>query len=114
MYQPLILPHFKKQLKQLSKKYRYLKSEVIAVLESFNRVQHQSLGHNLYKVRIKSKDIKRGKDKSFRLVIFVIEVQKYIVPITVYYKGDRKDITKKEINDHLEIILLEAKLFGNR
>jgi mRNA-degrading endonuclease RelE of RelBE toxin-antitoxin system len=112
MHEYLILPHFKKQLKQLSKKYRHLKDEIIVTLEAFDKTQHQSLGNNLYKIRVKSKDIKRGKDKSFRLIVFIIEMQSYIVPITIYYKGDRKDISAKEVNDHLEIILLETKFFG--
>jgi hypothetical protein len=46
------------------------------------------------------------------LIVFIIEMQSYIVPITIYYKGDRKDISAKEVNDHLEIILLETKFFG--
>ncbi|MFQ5661794.1 MAG: hypothetical protein ACE5F2_00885 [Candidatus Paceibacteria bacterium] len=109
MYEYLILPHFKKQLKQLSKKYKHLKEEIIITLETFDRSQNQSLGNNLYKIRVKSKDIKRGKDKSFRLIVFIIEVQNYIVPIAVYYKGDRRDMTAKEINNHLEIIILESR-----
>ena len=110
MYQYLILPNFKKQLKKLSKKYRNLKDEVIFTLKSFEKSKEQSLGNNLYKIRVKSKDIKRGKNKSFRLVIYIIEAQDYIIPVTVYYKGDKTDLTTKEINNHLEIILLAARL----
>lgn len=112
MYQYLILPHFKKQLKQLSKKYRYLKDEIVSTLENFEKSKEQSLGNNLYKIRVKSKDIRRGKGKSFRLIVFIVEIQSYIVPITLYYKGDKKDISIKEINDHLEIIILESRFFG--
>ena len=110
MYQYLILPHFKKQLKQLSKKYRNLKDEVIVTLEIFDKSKEQSLGNNIYKIRVKSKDIKRGKNKSFRLVVSIIEVHNYIIPVVVYYKGEKIDMTIKEINNHLEIILLEARL----
>lgn len=109
MYQYLILPHFKKQLKQLSKKYRRLKDETVSTLKNFEKSKEQSLGNNLYKIRVKSKDIKRGKDKSFRLIVFIIEIQNYIVPITLYYKGDKKDMSVKEINSHLEIIILESR-----
>ncbi|MBL7045111.1 MAG: hypothetical protein ISR98_00720 [Parcubacteria group bacterium] len=113
MYQYLILPHFKKQLKQLSKKYRSLKDEIILTLENFEKSKEQSLGNNVYKIRVKSKDINRGKNKSFRLFVHIIEVQDYVVPITIYYKGDRKDMNIKEINNHLEAILLEARLLEN-
>lgn len=111
MYQYLVAPHFKKQLKQLSKKYRNLKDEVILTLKSFEKIKEQSLGNNLYKIRVRSKDIKRGKNKSFRLIVYIVEVQNYIIPITIYYKGDKTGVTTKEINDHLEVILLEVRLF---
>ncbi len=107
-YEPIILPHFKKQLKPLCKKYRHFKNEVILELKKFDSTRHQSLGHNVYKIRIASRDISRGKGRSFRIIVFVIERKQYILPIAVYYKGDKQSMSLKEINDHLEIILLEA------
>lgn len=113
MYQFLILPHFKKQLKKICKKYRHIKDDLIKTLENFDKSQHQALGNSLYKVRMGSQDIPRGKDKSFRLILFVIESQNYIIPITVYYKSYKRSISPGEINKHLEIILFEAK-FSNQ
>jgi len=110
MCQSIILPHFKKQLKRYTKKYRHLKEAVISILENFDKRQHIHLGRNVYKVRLKTKDIARGKSKSFRILVFVIEAEKYLVPICIYFKGDQEDITKKEINDHLEIILFELRV----
>jgi len=125
MYRPIILPHFKKQLKRHSRKYRHLKGAVISILESFDKRQHIHIGRNVYKVRLKTKDIARGKSKSFRMLVFLIaeirsshasakasaiEADKYLVPVCIYFKGDREDITKKEINDHLEIILFELRM----
>ena len=110
MYQPIILPHFKRQLKRYLKKYRHLKEAVISILEDFNTRQHVHIGSNVYKVRLHTKDIPRGKSKSFRLLVFVVEIEKYLVPICIYFKGDQEDITKKEINDHLEMILFELRV----
>jgi len=110
MYQPIILPHFKKQLKRHRRTYRHLKGAVISILESFDKRQHIHIGRNVYKVRLKTKDIARGKSKSFRMLVFLIETDKYLVPVCIYFKGDREDITKKEINDHLEIILFELRM----
>lgn len=112
MYRSIILPHFKKQLKRYTKKYRHLKEAVISVLEDFDKRQHIHIGRNVYKVRLKAKGIAKGKSKAFRMLIFVKETDKYLVPICIYFKGDREDISKKEINDHLEIILFELRL-GN-
>lgn len=109
MYQPIILPHFKKQLKRHAKKYRHLKEAVISILEDFNKRRHTYIGHNVYKVRVQAKDIQRGKSKSFRLLVFVVETDKYLVPVCVYFKGNKEDITQKELNDHLETILFELR-----
>jgi mRNA-degrading endonuclease RelE of RelBE toxin-antitoxin system len=109
MYQPIILPHFQKQLKRHTKKYRHLTEAVISILEDFDKRQHVYVGHNIYKVRVQTKDLPKGKSKSFRLIIFIVETEKYLVPICVYFKGTQEDITKKEINDHVEIILFELR-----
>jgi len=109
MYKIVILPHFYKQLKRYSKKYRHLKNSITKTLESFNKKQHISLGKNVYKIRLKTKDVSKGKSKSFRLIVLLIEVENYLVPITLYFKGNQASITKKETNRHLEIILGELK-----
>lgn len=109
MYQIIISSHFRKQLKSYAKKYRYLKNEIIAVLENFDKRQNVCLGDNVYKIRFKTKDIPKGKNKSFRLIILVIEIEKFIVPVALYFKGDQKNISKKEINDRIETILFELR-----
>jgi len=109
MYQIIISSCFRKQLKSYAKKYRHLKNEVIAVLENFNKQQNVCLGNNVYKIRFKTKDIPKGKNKSFRLIILVIEIEKFIVPIVLYFKGNQDNISKKEINDRIETILFELR-----
>lgn len=91
----------------MAKKYRHLKEAVVFCLQSFRKEQHAHLGHGLYKVRLRSKDLPKGKNKSFRLIVYIMEVEGFLVPITIYFKGDLADISKKEINDHLEMALVE-------
>ncbi|MCK5510587.1 type II toxin-antitoxin system RelE/ParE family toxin [Candidatus Parcubacteria bacterium] len=107
MYQIIISPCFRKQLKKYAKKYRCLKNEIILVLENFDKQLWTHIGNNAYKIRLKIKDIPKGKSKSFRLVILIIETEKFITPIVLYFKGDRENISKKEINDMIEEILFE-------
>lgn len=109
MCQFLLLPHFVKRLKKFTKKYRHLKDSLQTTLQNFQKSQAISLGNNVYKLRLSSPDISRGKNKSFRLIIYIIEIRKTIVPVTLFYKGDQSNITKKEINDHLEQILIELE-----
>ncbi len=109
MYKPIILPYFRKQLELYAKKYRHLKEAIIFVLDNFQKEQHAHIGHGIYKARVRSKDIPRGKSKSFRVLVLVLEVEEYVVPFAVYFKGDQENLVKKEINRHLENILLELR-----
>ncbi|MEK7615621.1 MAG: hypothetical protein AAB420_00260 [Patescibacteria group bacterium] len=114
MYKPLWLPHFGRQLKQLSKKYVHLQEVITKALHRFRKDQTVSLGDNLYKLRLASKkDIPRGKNKSFRLVLLVLETKSALVPVTIYFKGDRRDMSVRELNDHLEVILTELRSYEN-
>lgn len=106
-FNTLVLPHFKKQLKAYCKKYRRLKETTEEILENFYKNQGIYLGNRLYKIRIATKDIPRGKSKSFRLIILLLELDTLIIPVTIYFKGDKENISNKEINQHLEIILDE-------
>lgn len=109
MYQIVILPHFKRQAKPYTKKYRHLKSALITTLEQFRPEQHTPLGNGIYKIRLLSKDIPKGKSKSFRLIVLLIELDNLLVPITLYFKGDQATISKKDLNDHLETIVFELE-----
>ena len=109
MYQAIILPYFKRQLKPYLKKHRDLKQAVIDVLSSFDARQHDPLGGGIYKIRLKTKSIPKGKNKSFRLIVLVMEVDMFLVPMTVYFKGDAETVSKKELNGHLQNILFELR-----
>ncbi len=112
MYQTVILPHFKRQLKPLLKKHRDLKASVIELLQHFDVRQHDALGSSVYKIRLNTRSLSRGKSKSFRLIILVMEVEHRLVPITIYAKSDVNTLLQKEINDHLYAILSELHAFS--
>ena len=112
MYKIIILPHFGKTLNFYAKKYRHIPEDVAQTLEGFRKDSAASLGQNVYKIRLRSRDLNKGKSKSFRLVVLVIEVENYLVPITIYFKGDQGDISKKEISDELEMIKFDLATGG--
>lgn len=109
MYQTIVLGHFKRQLKPYLKKHRDLKDAVIKTLEHFDPRQHDRLGGSVYKIRLKIASLPKGKSKSFRLVILIMESEGFLVPLAIYFKSDRDSMSKKEINDHLQQILLELR-----
>ena len=110
MYQPIVLKYFKRQLKTYVKKQRDLKDSVIVALTKFDERQNDNLGGGIYKVRLKIKSLPKGKSKSFRLIVLVLESESYLVPIAIYFKSDKDSLSKKEINDHLQSVLFELRI----
>ncbi len=107
-----IATHFKRQLKTYTKKYRSISDDVADFLDCFDKRQHDDLVKGVYKARLKSRDIQRGKSKSFRVIVFLTEVEGLLAPIAIYFKGDKEDVSETEINDHLEEVLYELQREG--
>lgn len=109
MYQAYLTDYFLRQLKPHIKKFRNLEKDLIESLQVFSPETSDYLGHKLYKIRLKSSDVPKGKSKSFRMIVFVLEIKKVLTPINIYFKSDRKDISEKEIEGHLENVLIEIR-----
>lgn len=102
--------HFKHQIKPLIKKFPSLLDDIIQTLNAFDRHTGISLGANTYKIRIQSRDLPKGKSNSFRMIILLVEFNAIIAPLTIYFKSDKADITKKEIVFHANRIRQELDI----
>ena len=82
---------FKKELKQLSKKYKKIKIDYQNLLDSLenNPTLGTPLGNDCYKIRIPNSSVPTGKSGGFRIITF-------------YSKSDKENITKEELNSILE------------
>ena len=109
MYKVVVPAHFEKQLKPLVKKYRNLKLDIEKTLLNFDKSMHPALGNYTYKVRLKSSDLPRGKSKSFRLIVLLVEYKNLLAPIAIYFKGDREDMAKSEVIYHLQMVISELQ-----
>lgn len=110
MYQVLITEHFKKELKPLVKKFRHLKEDLLIELKNFSPKTAVHLAHNLYKLRVRCKNLPRGKSGAFRIIILLVEVESILVPVTLFFKSDRENIGAKELEHHLSKIKEELYL----
>jgi mRNA-degrading endonuclease RelE of RelBE toxin-antitoxin system len=99
-------PEFKRNLRQLAKKYRHIKSDLQPVLDqvaSGSKPGDQVPGvrYEVFKVRAKNSDASKGKSGGYRLIYYVkSEIERVLV--TVYSKTEQADIAPEEIR---EIIL---------
>lgn len=105
----IITKYFKKQIKPQLKKHRGLINDVIIELKKFDKNTAINIGRNVYKTRLKSSNLNKGKRNAFRLIILLVEANDFLAPITIYFKGEKENISKKEITEHEKIVIAEMK-----
>jgi hypothetical protein len=94
---------FLKEAKQLSKKFKRLKSDLkdaIDEIENKNDVG-VSLGYNLFKKRVKNSSIPTGKSGGFRIIIYQ-QLQNRTVLISIYSKTEKESINDQELIELLK------------
>ncbi|MGB3208272.1 MAG: type II toxin-antitoxin system RelE/ParE family toxin [Crinalium sp.] len=98
-----LTPEYKKNLRDLAKRYRNIRSdtqEVIEQIQTGNFIGDRiaNLGENYFvlKVRVKNSNLQKGKRAGYRL-IYQVESPTSILLLTIYSKLDREDISANEI-----------------
>lgn len=92
---------FKRNVRQLSKKYRHFQADVQPIISQLETGltpgdQIPRTGHMVFKVRIKNSDIQKGKRSGYRM-IYALESPERALLITVYSKTDQGDISAQQI-----------------
>ena len=67
---------FKQDIRELSKKYRHIRSDLQTTLEEISQGnlignQISGVGYPVFKVRIKNSDINKGKSGGYRLIYYI-------------------------------------------
>jgi len=92
---------FKKEAKQLLKKYQSLKAELIA-LENIlkdNPLIGKSLGNQTFKIRLSIKSKTKGKRGGARIITYLINEKREVYLLTIYDKSEFDSIDTKTLND---------------
>jgi mRNA-degrading endonuclease RelE of RelBE toxin-antitoxin system len=103
-------PEFKRNLRQLAKKYRHIKSDLQPILDQLAGGtkpgdQVPGVRYEVFKVRAQNSDARKGKSGGYRLIYWA-KSESDVVLVTVYSKTEQADITPEDIR---QIILdLEA------
>jgi mRNA-degrading endonuclease RelE of RelBE toxin-antitoxin system len=93
---------FKRNIRQLSKKYRHIKSDVQPIINALESGETpgkiiRGIRHNVFKVRAKSTDIHKGKRSGFRL-IYYLKTRSNVILLTIYSKSEQGDISAERIS----------------
>ena len=94
-------PEFKRNVRQLAKKYRHIKSDIQPVIEQLEAGetpgdQIRRTYSTVFKVRIKNTDITKGKRSGYRM-IYYLKTRESVVLITIYSKTEQGDISSDTI-----------------
>jgi len=99
---------FKKELKELAKKYKKIKIDYSNLLDSLeqNPTLGTPLGNNCYKVRVANSSVSTGKSGGFRVITLLKVEKEKIILLTIYSKSEKETIS----DDELKAILKECNI----
>ena len=97
----LFTPEFKRNVRQLAKKYRRIKSDVQPLLDELGQGQTPGdqipgVQYEVFKVRVRNSDSGKGKSGGYR-VIYQRTTDGTIILITIYSKTEQEDIAPNEV-----------------
>jgi len=99
------LPSFKKDLKQLSKRFRNVKSDVTDLMKTLKNNPESGvfIKQDIYKIRLKNSDTKSGKSGGYRVLYYYVNNKNEIIFFTIFSKTDIENIS----NDDLDNLIKE-------
>lgn len=105
-YSVVLTPRFKRQAKKLLKKYVSLATELQTFEQDLidNPVQGQSLGQNVYKIRVSVKSKGKGKSGGLRVITYLITDEEEIYLLTIYDKSEMESIDNKTLKEMIKEI----------
>jgi mRNA-degrading endonuclease RelE of RelBE toxin-antitoxin system len=88
---------FKRHVRELSKKYRHIRSDsqpILDAIRSGDFVGDRITGteYVVFKVRIRNRDIGKGKRSGYRL-IYQVKTPTSVLLVTIYSKLEQEDIS---------------------
>jgi mRNA-degrading endonuclease RelE of RelBE toxin-antitoxin system len=92
---------FRRNLRQLAKKYRHIRSDIQPILDEISANQQPGdqitgLVMSVYKVRAANRDARKGKSGGYR-IIYAPLTDATIILVTLYSKSEQQDINVQEI-----------------
>src|SRR3972149_5179353 len=106
-YEVYLTETFQKCVKKFKKKFPHIKEDLSALIK--NLQSGPSIGNpipgwdkKIWKIRVGSTDLKRGKSGGFRVIYFWNPGKPDVYLLFTYFKGEKEDVTPKEIEDLLK------------
>jgi mRNA-degrading endonuclease RelE of RelBE toxin-antitoxin system len=103
-YNIIAVPTFRKELKQLVKKYHSLKTDLALLFESLeeNPIQGTYLGKNCYKIRLAIASKGKGKSGGARIITNFVISDETVYLLSIYDKSSKESLSDKELDELLQ------------
>jgi mRNA-degrading endonuclease RelE of RelBE toxin-antitoxin system len=103
-YNIIAVPTFRKELKQLVKKYHSLKTDLSLLFESLeeNPIQGTYLGKNCYKIRLAISSKGKGKSGGARIITNFVIADETVYLLSIYDKSSKESLSDKELDELLQ------------
>jgi len=94
-------PTFKRNLRQLAKKYRQIRGDLQLLIEQLLRQDTPGdripgIDAVVYKVRLRNSDARRGTRGGYR-VIYYLQTREFLILLTIYSKSEQGDVSTEFI-----------------
>lgn len=98
-----VTPNAKKDARQLSKKYRSFKLDLVGLVSSLkeNPQQGEPLGKDCYKIRLAIGSKRKGKSGGARTITCVKIVAEQVFIVAIYDKSELATLTDNELKQRL-------------
>jgi hypothetical protein len=103
-YSVIPTDNFNREVKQLAKKHRSIKNDLIKLQENLllNPLLGTPLGNNVYKIRMAITSKGKGKSAGARVISFVFVQNEQIFLLSIYDKSEKETVTDTEIKAFLD------------
>ncbi|MBW1706458.1 MAG: hypothetical protein JRJ86_15020 [Deltaproteobacteria bacterium] len=90
---------FKTQVRSLQKKYPRIRQDLKDLSKRLkqNPKSGKALGRGIYKLRLRSSDLAKGKRSGYRIISYVTDEIEKVRLLTIYIKPRKATITDNEI-----------------
>lgn len=94
---------FRKELKALKKRYRNIRRDIEPIITELQRgnllgTQISGTDYSVFKVRVRNRDVKKGKSGGYRL-IYQLKSSDSILVLTLYSKSDVDSVTAQVLTE---------------
>jgi mRNA-degrading endonuclease RelE of RelBE toxin-antitoxin system len=109
-----LTPRFKRDLRELAKRYRSIRSDIQPLIEQLQAGEIPGdriagVKYQVFKVRLKNSNIQKGKSGGYR-VIYYVKTEQAIILATIYSKSDISDVSNEIIEESIAQYEQEIKI----